>query len=81
MALELRNTLQDRTGVALPLVTLVEGPSIGDLASFILEALATAPLEDSSGGTEAGITANVTEVDEMSDENVDALLRRMLAEQ
>ena len=37
MALELRNTLQDRAGVTVSLVALVEGPSVSELTTLILE--------------------------------------------
>jgi acyl transferase domain-containing protein len=81
MALELRNKLQDRTGVAVPLVALVEGPSITELASLILGGLADArPEKPAERGVEAHPQQLPANVDELSDENVDALLRRMLAE-
>jgi acyl carrier protein len=83
MALELRNTLQDRIGVAVPLVALVEGPSITELTSLILRALADLPAEappEAVSGINADLKRVPAEVDELSDESVDALLRRMLAE-
>ena len=83
MALELRNKLQDRTGVAVPLVALVEGPSIVELASLILGGLAEAPPDESfrdGAGGDADPQGLPADIGELSDESVDALLRRMLAE-
>jgi acyl transferase domain-containing protein/acyl carrier protein len=85
MALELRNMLQHRIGVSVPLVALVEGPSINELASLILETLASAPAEPTSGAMASAGDADpqrlLAGVDGLSDESVDALLRRMLAQQ
>jgi hypothetical protein len=85
MALEIRNQLQDRVGVTVSLVTIVEGPSLVELADVLLEALA---LAQSQGGVPPGGPGAAPEnesvetlagLDDLSDENVDALLRRMLA--
>jgi hypothetical protein len=69
--------------VAVSLVALVEGPSVDELTSVILAALADMPADEPSQTAGPG-TANPqqlpTDVDELSDESVDALLRRMLAE-
>jgi acyl transferase domain-containing protein/acyl carrier protein len=83
MALELRNHVQDRAGVTVPLVTFVEGPSIRELAAVIVgtfEAAAASP-EAPAGAPIAAPDAEtlLEQVDELSDESVDALLRRMLA--
>ena len=84
MALELRNTLQDRAGVTVPLVALVEGPSVGELTSLILKVWADTPAAEPSSAVASGIDGKLQQlsgVDELSDESVDALLRKMLAEQ
>jgi len=84
MALELRNTLEDRAGVAVPLVALVEGPSVGELTTLVLKAWADAPAEPSRAvvsGVDRELQQPLVGVDELSDESVDALLRKMLAEQ
>ena len=83
MALELRNTLQDRTGVSVPLVKLVEGPSVADLASLVLTALAEAPAEPTTAAapSDADKDGALAGVADLSDDAVDAMLRRMLTEQ
>ena len=83
MALELRNTLQERIGVTVSLVALVEGPSVTELTALILGALAETTAADASQTPGPGMAdpgTLPTGVDELSDESVDALLRRMLAE-
>ena len=82
MALEIRNQLQDRAGVTIPLVTIVEGPSISELVTLMLASLDTAAVtrEPSGASRGAGQAEDMTGLDELSDENVDAMLRRMLAE-
>jgi hypothetical protein len=69
----------------LPLVSIVEGPSAEELISVVLrlfeESLATegSALEPRPKPTpDAG--SLLAQIDEFSDDDVDALLRRMLAE-
>jgi acyl carrier protein len=88
MALEIRNHFQDRAGVTLPLVTIVEGPSIAQLVTVLLTALdelaratVTSPTGISDGAGAGSSLPAAADLDELSDENVDAMLRRMLAEQ
>ena len=69
MALEIRNQLQDRAGVTVPLVTIVDGPSLAELVGTMLASL-SAP---------AG-QVSAPDLDELSDDSVDEMLRRMLAE-
>jgi acyl carrier protein len=92
MALEIRNQFQDRAGVTVPLVTIVEGPSIAELVTILVRGL-----DDLSRSAAAGLSPDPTvgtpdtgrpgaetpavgDLDELSDESVDAILRRMLAE-
>ena len=80
MALEIRNRLQDRAGVTVPLVTLIEGPSISDLAAIMVESVnerLSAPPEPTTASV---LPAGDVELDDLSDESVDAMLRQMLAE-
>jgi hypothetical protein len=76
MALEIRNRLQERAGVTVSLVTLIQGPSIGEFVGVLLENLdrsaPAAPVPD--------VAATPVNLQELSDESVDALLRQMLAQ-
>jgi acyl transferase domain-containing protein/acyl carrier protein len=92
MALEIRNQFQDRAGVTVPLVTIVEGPSIAELVTILVAGLDDLPLSAAPGlspeltaeapdpGRPGAETPAVGDLDELSDESVDAILRRMLAE-
>jgi hypothetical protein len=88
MALEIRNQLQDRAGVTLPLVTIVEGPSIAELVTILLPALDASSASVAIGMSGSGDlevasfepAPGAAELDDLSDESVDAMLRRMLAE-
>jgi acyl carrier protein len=86
MALELRNRVQAEAGVTLPLITFVEGPSVAKLASIVLarleEALAVEVAEviGRPAGAEASPEQVLDQVDQLSDESVDALLRQMLSD-
>jgi NAD(P)-dependent dehydrogenase (short-subunit alcohol dehydrogenase family)/acyl carrier protein len=95
MATELRNRLVADTGCSLPLVRLLEGPSVAELAvlleaelkaavpSAATEALAEAPGSVRTSGTiqprEAGRVLDG--LDGLSDDQVDALLKEMLGQQ
>ncbi|HEV7671238.1 MAG TPA: non-ribosomal peptide synthase/polyketide synthase [Thermoanaerobaculia bacterium] len=50
-ALELRSSVEERLGVALPLATLFEGATLGDLATLI-----AADLEQAAPSVESGLT-------------------------
>ena len=80
MALEIRNRLQDRAGVTVPLVTLIEGPSIGDLAALMLERFNDRAAAPSDADADTELRIGDDELGELSDESVDAMLRQMLAE-
>ena len=81
MALELRNRIQTETGVTLPLVSIVEGPSVAELAVIVFD-----KLKESFGGervvraTDASPERVLDRLDDLSDENVDELLRQLLSE-
>jgi acyl transferase domain-containing protein/acyl carrier protein len=82
MALEIRNQMQERLGVSVPLVTIVEGPSMSELTdlavSLAAESSRAATAQPGAPETPEGVDPG--NLDELSDENVDAMLRRMLAE-
>ena len=79
MALEIRNRLQERAGVTVSLVTLIQGPSIADLAETLVEHLdRVAPAAKEAASADPGGAS--VDVQQLSDESVDALLRQMLAE-
>jgi len=95
MATELRSRLETDTGCSLPLVRLLEGPSIGELAGLLsdrLKALADrgTPGEATDGGGGDGHGRPTREreaerllegLDNMSDAEVDRLLKEMIARQ
>jgi acyl carrier protein len=81
MAVELRNSIEARTGVSLPLGELLEGPSLTELLDRLLLAL------DASGQPAAAVpvgmdsaaaVALLAKVDEISDAEVEALLGQIL---
>ena len=49
MAVELKNRIQYETGVDVPLVTLLEGPSAAELSRLVLAHIRLAPLVDTLG--------------------------------
>ena len=71
------NKLQERTGVAVSLVALVEARALPSSRRWFCGALADTPASDPSPPqAEAGDRSAGR--DELSDESVDAMLRRML---
>jgi len=95
MGLELKNRIESDLGVALPIATLMQDPSISQLATRLL-ALLTEPSSPSSLAQtrEADalhpIARDVSQeeaeqllarVDQLSDKEVDSLLREMLDEE
>jgi polyketide synthase 12/myxalamid-type polyketide synthase MxaB len=85
MAVEIRNAIEARTGVSLPIAVFLEGPSLGDLQVRLLAALdeegagrdATA---EPVGVDSVAAAALLARVDEISDAEVEALLGQMLPE-
>jgi NAD(P)-dependent dehydrogenase (short-subunit alcohol dehydrogenase family)/acyl carrier protein len=81
MALELRNRVQIETGVELPLVMLVQGPSVEELVSAVSAGFDALPAEPAAEGGGASSPDEALErLDHLSDADVDALLRQMLEE-
>jgi acyl transferase domain-containing protein len=90
MALELKNRMQTQWGIVVPLVSILNGPSVTGLVS-ILETLVEAAEEPSDGvsanASRDGLTRNAIDSEsahqllhrlpELSDEEVDSLLKQM----
>jgi hypothetical protein len=75
MAVELKNRVDRDLGLAVPLVHYLDGSSIGRLAEVLFERV--------DGPAAAGASEEerlLAQLPEMSDADVDALLKRMLAE-
>jgi natural product biosynthesis luciferase-like monooxygenase protein len=88
MAIELRNRIQTDLGVVLPIVQLLQGPSVALLVTFLLEQLpgveplgsATVPRPASAvESIDADLDQLSAVVDQLSDERVEALLKDILA--
>jgi acyl carrier protein len=93
MAVELKNRIAVDLGVNVPMVKFLEGPSVNQAATQVLDqliaeastpsvplALAVTPRqrEQKNGGINEHLLANL---DQLSDEEVDSLLIEMLAEE
>ncbi|KAB8144504.1 type I polyketide synthase [Chloroflexia bacterium SDU3-3] len=72
MAVELKNRIETAIELSLPVTTLLQGPSVAQLADVLMEQL---PADEATA--EAAI-ASEAEVEEMSDEEVDAMLSSMI---
>jgi aryl carrier-like protein len=92
MAVELRNWIEGDLRLSLPTVELMKGPSVARVAELLNEQLgrveagaAAAPIEikPSTQSEQESTHARqlLAQVDQMSDEQVDALLERMAAEE
>ena len=73
MAVELKNRVDRDLGLSVPLVHYLDGSGIGRLAEALLESAAGAPVTNEG--------ALLERLPGMSDDEVDALLTQMLAEQ
>ncbi len=94
MAIELRNRLVADIGSSLPLVRLLEGPSVAQLVELLEAELNTAalgtaaetPAEPSGSGQTSGAIAAreagrvLDKLDDLSEEQVDTLLKEMLGD-
>jgi acyl transferase domain-containing protein len=72
MAVQLRNLLDARLGVLLPMLAFLDGPSITELATRVRAAVGAEPAEA------AGTDALLAPLAALSDEQVDALLDELL---
>ena len=82
MAVETGNRIQAMVGVDVPTMKLMEGMSIAGLAAFVLDQLSqtSAPASASRPAGQETAEQLLEHVDQLSDEEVDALLRRMVSE-
>jgi acyl transferase domain-containing protein/acyl-CoA synthetase (AMP-forming)/AMP-acid ligase II/acyl carrier protein len=81
MAIELKNRIEADLGVTVPMVKFLEGPSVRDLAGYVAEhlipLLAAPPTADGLDAHAAGDL--LSRLDDLSDDQVDALLAEMTA--
>jgi acyl transferase domain-containing protein/acyl carrier protein len=84
MAVELKNRIERDVGVLIPMVRLLQGPSLAQVAGQLAEQV------ESGGATPAPVAAPrpaepaadlLARVEEMSDEEVEAMLNNMLTSQ
>jgi NAD(P)-dependent dehydrogenase (short-subunit alcohol dehydrogenase family)/acyl carrier protein len=87
MAVELKNRVESEMGIALPVTALLQGPTLAQLATVLLEQLTKETLEAAEpmpGPANLSLTGEESEaavlakLDELSDEEVDELLQEML---
>lgn len=88
MTVELKNRIETDIGVVVPMVRLLEGPVIGQLAMFVTDLFgstaAVAPVAAilPTGGDEHERAAELlANIDTLSDDQVEALLSQMLSTQ
>lgn len=81
MAVELKNRIELDIGVLIPMVRLLQGPSLAQIAEQLAEQLAQGdaarpePVPVAAADPAADLLAKV---DEMSDEEVEAMLNNMM---
>jgi acyl carrier protein len=93
MAIELKNRIERELKVRIPIVTFLQGPGIVQFAGQILEQLAAQqephvpassqaqPLQKQTmNGSQVDAEQLLTQLDQLSDTEVDALLQQMLEE-
>jgi acyl transferase domain-containing protein/NADPH:quinone reductase-like Zn-dependent oxidoreductase/acyl carrier protein len=90
MAYELKNRVESDLNLTLPVAALLQGPSIAKLTSAVLEQLsaadaspaAAAPAADADDANAASTTEQLSrQIDELSDEEVEAMLHELLEEE
>jgi hypothetical protein len=80
MAIELRNRIETDLGVVMSLVHFLQGPSVAQLAALLLDQLpATASASPPSPSPQGKAEQRLANLDQLSDEEVSALLTEMLA--
>lgn len=77
IAVELKNMIESDLGASVSVVGFLEGASIASMAAQVLDNLS---MIDGSAGEQTNVEQLVAQVDELSDEEVDALLNQMLAD-
>jgi NAD(P)-dependent dehydrogenase (short-subunit alcohol dehydrogenase family)/acyl carrier protein len=74
MAVELRNWIEIQLGIIIPVVEFLKGPTIEDLTQLVLKELSLTPYH-------GGEVSSPYEVDHLSDQEVEVMLRSLLVEQ
>jgi phthiocerol/phenolphthiocerol synthesis type-I polyketide synthase D len=82
IAVELKNMIESELAVAISVVSFLEGASIASTATQVLECLAVEQLDppEQSAGEQDSADQLIAQVDQLSDAEVDALLRQMVVE-
>jgi len=80
MAVELKNRVEADLETSVPVTVLLQGPSLSQLATQLLEGL-DAPAPDTALVPEEADDGLEAQVEEMTDEEVDALLRDLVEEE
>jgi acyl transferase domain-containing protein/acyl-CoA synthetase (AMP-forming)/AMP-acid ligase II/acyl carrier protein len=76
MAIELKNRIEADLGVTVPMVKFLEGPTVRDLAAYVSARFAGAP---TAGPAPSDAGQLLDRLDDLSDDQVDALLAEMTA--
>lgn len=86
MAIELKNRIEQALQVRIPIVTFLQGPSIAQFSTQLLEQLPSVTPEEATSApvsvepelSQADAEHLLNELDQLSDQDVDALLQQML---
>jgi len=81
MAVELKHRIETNLRLALPMVRILRGPSVVQLAKLLLDQLAEAPARPLPVDGEVRGEALLQKIDQLSDQHVASLLDRLLAEE
>ena len=81
MAVELKNRVEADLETSVPVTVLLQGPSLSQLATHLLEGLDAADAASLSAPGETRESLVEAQVEGMSDEDVDALLRGLVEEE
>jgi acyl carrier protein len=82
MAVELKNRIDSEFNVRTPTAKLLQGPSVSDLADWLIGEISAAIAADvaPADAAVATVTNVAPDVDAMSDDEVNAMLGKLLAE-
>ncbi len=85
MAIELKNRIERELQIRIPIVTFLQGPTITQFAGQVLEQVAVSPVAEPAlagasvgKGQAADAEQLLSQLDQLSDREVDALLAQML---
>jgi hypothetical protein len=92
MALEIKNRIDADLQISIPMIQLLQGPSVSDLQGLLLGKLEEAPPETEQAappavlavgavGAEQDAAEMLAQLDELSEQGLDELLERLLAEE